>query len=384
MAGDQVAPELLDLVYRAALGQNTWQDILAALERDFPGVRFALWGHDLRSNRNVGLVYHGWDPAFMDAWLDYYSTINAWAPGLGRAPTGVPQYAEQLLPRDELVTTEYYNEWVKPQEDVLTGVGLTMYSDADRFFTISTNVRALDEDRHKAALALLLKDLGPHLARAFALTRVIQQAVAPHEFERAIERIGAPALLLDLRGRVVAQNARARQLLEEQSALCIDASGQLRLHSPEAQQQMNRLLFKVSVADDFRLPDTIALEDSDLSQRLSLRIVPFREAAVEPDPAAVFAAGDRPVMLACIEVEQADPEQRAGQTLIGRFRLSQAECDLALGVCCGEQLGEIADRRQVSIHTVRNQLRSIFFKTGVGSQSQLVALVWRLVRETGR
>ena len=380
MDDGRIAPELLDLVYGAALGQNTWQDILAALERPFPGVRFALWGHDLRSNRNLGLVYQGLDPAFMDPWLDYYSTINAWAPGLGRAPIGVPQYAEQLLPRDELVTTEYYNDWVKPQEDILTGVGLTMYSDADRFFTLSSNISARDEDRHKTALALLLKELGPHLARAFALTRAIQQSIAPQEFETAIELIGTAALLLDSRGRVVAGNAMARLLLDEQSIMEVDALARLRFSSALAQQRMDRLLLRLTGADQSLLSDTIAIEDDVTGGRFSLRIVPFRSAAVETDPGAAFAAPDRPVLLVCIEAELPDPEQRAGRMLVERFRLSPAECDLALGMCRGEQPGEIAERRQVSIHTVRNQLRSIFSKTDVGSQSQLVALVWRLVR----
>ena len=46
----------------------------------------------------------------------------------------------------------------------------------------------------------------------------------------------------------------------------------------------------------------------------------------------------------------------------------------------GKTLAEISETRRTSIHTVRNQLKSLLLKTGTRRQSEVVALVERLRR----
>ena len=375
---DALAPELLDLVYGAALGRNTWQDILAALEREFPGVRFALWGHDLSAHRDPRSADARADFDFMECWIR--CTTGARQAEFSGAPIGALKFAERLLPKEDIPAESGSGEEILP-EDMLTGIGLTMYGDADRFFALSTNVRARDEDLRGLAVGRLLRELGPHLARSFALTRIIQQSIGLREFEAAFEVIGVGALLLDGRGRVLTDNPAARRVLGEHTAVFLDTLGHLRFASALAQRQFERLLLKVGHGDRFRLPDTIVAEDEGRQSHLRLRMVPFRSPSLEPDPAVAFTAPDRPVILVCLEIEEPEPEQRAARLLMQRHRLSRIECELALALCRGEQLSAVAGRREVSIHTVRNQLRSIFLKTGAGSQSRLVALVWRLATE---
>jgi DNA-binding CsgD family transcriptional regulator/PAS domain-containing protein len=375
-----LTPELLELIYGAALGQNSWHDILKRLEREFPGVRFGLWGHDLRANRNIGLVYQGFDPAAMEPWINYYSKINPWAPGLASAPVGAIHFAEQLLSREELLATEYYNDWIRPQEDVLTGVGLTVYSDAERFFALTTNIRARDETKLKEALARALVELGPHLSRAFALTRAVRESISSHQLEAALEVMTAAALLLDGRGRVIFFNSAARSLLARQSGLSIDAGGFLTFSDPTAQLAVSRLLSAMGSADYGSIPSSFDARENEEDEQLRVRLVPFRDAA-EADPAALFSAPRRPAVLAFIEPAEEVVEKRAQRQLLNHFRLSQTESDLALALCRGEKLTDVASRRRVSIHTVRNQLKSVFTKTGVSSQGQLVALVWKLATQ---
>jgi DNA-binding CsgD family transcriptional regulator len=57
------------------------------------------------------------------------------------------------------------------------------------------------------------------------------------------------------------------------------------------------------------------------------------------------------------------------------FGLTNAEASLTCGIARGMSLTEIADTRKISRHTVRNQLKSVFTKTGARSQADLVRLV---------
>jgi DNA-binding CsgD family transcriptional regulator len=69
------------------------------------------------------------------------------------------------------------------------------------------------------------------------------------------------------------------------------------------------------------------------------------------------------------------PQEQILQSVYG---LTHAECRLAISLAAGEDLTAIADNFNVSYHTVRAQLKSIFTKLGVSRQGELVSLLLRL------
>ena len=78
----------------------------------------------------------------------------------------------------------------------------------------------------------------------------------------------------------------------------------------------------------------------------------------------------------------ADPDSRprpAAETLQAVFGLTPAEARLADGLVSGGDLNSEAERLKLSRETVRNQLKSIFAKTGTHRQSDLVAMLSRLL-----
>jgi DNA-binding CsgD family transcriptional regulator len=56
------------------------------------------------------------------------------------------------------------------------------------------------------------------------------------------------------------------------------------------------------------------------------------------------------------------------------FELTAAEARVAALIAEGVQVAEVAETLNISIHTVRTQLKNIFAKTGVGRQNELVRL----------
>ena len=63
------------------------------------------------------------------------------------------------------------------------------------------------------------------------------------------------------------------------------------------------------------------------------------------------------------------------ELLAALFGLSRAEARLALGLLMGRSAAEYARHAGVGMATIRSQLHSIFSKTGVRRQAQLVALL---------
>lgn len=71
-------------------------------------------------------------------------------------------------------------------------------------------------------------------------------------------------------------------------------------------------------------------------------------------------------------------EHAAVQQVSRLFNLTHTEERILAQLAGGADVREAAARHQVSIHTVRNQLKSILHKTGRHSQAQLLALVVRM------
>jgi DNA-binding CsgD family transcriptional regulator len=61
------------------------------------------------------------------------------------------------------------------------------------------------------------------------------------------------------------------------------------------------------------------------------------------------------------------------------FRLTEAEARLATQLALGESLEKVADQFGIAKETARSQLKSIFTKTGVHRQAELVAVLAKLL-----
>jgi len=57
------------------------------------------------------------------------------------------------------------------------------------------------------------------------------------------------------------------------------------------------------------------------------------------------------------------------------YELTRAEARLAAALANGQSLDDVAERFDVSLHTVRSQLKACFRKTGASRQAELVKLV---------
>jgi DNA-binding CsgD family transcriptional regulator len=66
-------------------------------------------------------------------------------------------------------------------------------------------------------------------------------------------------------------------------------------------------------------------------------------------------------------------------TLRAVFDLTTAEARLAVAVASGKDLDTFSTERKLSKQTLRNQLKSIFLKTGTGRQAELAVMLSTLI-----
>jgi DNA-binding CsgD family transcriptional regulator len=71
----------------------------------------------------------------------------------------------------------------------------------------------------------------------------------------------------------------------------------------------------------------------------------------------------------------ARPEIASAQVIQGLFDLTPAEARIARGIAAGKTVEELASDGGLAAGTVRQQLKSVFSKTGVSRQADLVGIL---------
>jgi DNA-binding CsgD family transcriptional regulator len=210
------------------------------------------------------------------------------------------------------------------------------------------------------AVAEQLDELRPHLARAAVLAGRLG-------FERArtavatLEMIGLPAAAVTQAGRVVAANPG---FLGSAPAVHVGAHEQVQFGAATVQQMFLEALARpTSLA---RTGRSIPVAGTAESPPLIAHVLPLRLAGLD-----VFAGAVSILFLTPL-TPQSSPAPEMLQAL---FDLTPAEARITSMLIDGNTVDTISKTHSVSLNTVRTQLKSVFQKTGVDRQVDLVSML---------
>ncbi len=351
---------LVSLTTAAALDARHWQDLTDRLAQRFDGCGLHLIGFDAQGTE-TGFVASGYDPAMTRTYGEYYAGVNAWAPGFLSHEAGKVVRAETMCPDADLVRTEFYNDWIRPQDDIALGGGAVLADGLDGTFVIGGNVpRRMGREKEEEWLSLLSR-LVPHLQASWRIARSLTAA-----------RLGAggtaATLVLDERARILFADDAAAAMLEVGQPLCRRGNRLSGRQDPAVTDWLARLRHVMRAGGTAALPD-LALADWVL-----------RAACLAPDrlgeslPLPLLGCSDH---VASVTIQRRATVQSAPDRLVARLGLTRSEAEVAIALAEGATPIEIAETRGVSLHTVRNQIKSAMWKCGVSRQTQLVALAAR-------
>jgi DNA-binding CsgD family transcriptional regulator len=280
--------------------------------------------------------------------------------------------AEFLLPRSELLHTEYYNDYLRPQK-VESGIGVTLIQDRTRMVALSLMCGARTIERQQPRIDLLQR-LVPHVTRAIQINRQLDAADLRWQLaEASLERLSTAVVLLDEAGQALFLNKNADRILQESDGLRLDGGGRLRA---------------VAAADDVRLARAVAdalacvtgnataaggivsVRRRSGKQAYNVLVSPLRL------PVAAFQYMQRGVA-----VTIGDPHSAlagTGELLANMYRLTAGETRLTLRMAAGDSPKSAAAALDISYETARTVLKRIYSKVGVSRQGELVALFNRL------
>lgn len=281
-----------------------------------------------------------------------------------------------ILSDKELEASDYYRYYLQPV-NLFHILGVDTAEPGGMVARLRFSRRRQDPsfDRHDRAL---LERLTPHLQRATLIYSRLSRTTSERDlYAGAVDQLAVATIILDEQGRLLNTNALAKALLEERSPLVLrDQHLHIggRDHNRALQDALSTVIRaqqrgETSVVRALRVPREGVGSDLGL--------------VIRPIPATEWGEGQGNP---CAAVFISDPDLHEGasqQTLGELFGLTPAEANLAILLSRGLSLAEASESQNISQHTARAQLKSIFAKTGVSRQAELVRLVLKSVASLG-
>ncbi len=359
----------------AVQGSATWQQAVSELKDAINADVCAIAVHYYETGHGRFTHASGVDPDHLASYESRYSRCDVWLrPEERFRIPGTVWMDKHLLTRPQLMESQYYNEWMKPQ-----GLVHHMFGVIERKGkTVVCLVLARKSEKppftenEAACLGVMLRAVGS----AWRMERSARARVAHTGAAwNVLNRLTLGIILLDHGGQIAALNLKALEVLKRGDTLSA-FNGSLSLSLPQENIQLQ------AIVDEFLVPSSEASPESSKALAVSrpdgktpLHLILTR---VNNGTAA---HGNRRNLIA---VFLSDPEQLGTpreEWLQDLYGLTRVESRLAVLMCQGLTPDEIAKKLRISVHTVRAYLKDVFLKMGVNRQA---AMVRRLVDGAGQ
>lgn len=234
---------LIELAHSAGLDQRKWGWFLKELSAAAGGARVQIFSHDLRTGQPLGYHEYGHDPDYLESYKEHFGARNPWIAGFPRLAPGQIVLGSEVLPDDLLVKTEFYNDWIRPQEDIIGSAAAILQIKSNRVTAIAANARKVDRERVEPRLKILFEALVPHLRQALEVSDTLGSLTLENRVLRAgLEPDIAAIFVLNTKGRICYANARGQGMIDRGEMVRIDSNARLRLTDPCANAQLARAL----------------------------------------------------------------------------------------------------------------------------------------------
>jgi DNA-binding CsgD family transcriptional regulator len=355
--------------YDASMDWRLWPPILRQMGDAVRARCCAIASHDYETDTGRLEQLINIDTDYVASYESRYAGRDVWLRQEEhfRSP-GAVWSSQQIVPDDELVATDFYRDWLAPQDLLhhLFGV-LDRRGSVVTYLVFGRSERAGPFNESELAL---LRDLLPKMQRGFRAGQAFRKA-------QNIERVAMEALdampmgivLLSGSGGVVGANLAARRIIDSGEVLSITEGGlwvdwgwrKLRFRDLIPREGGTGRRNRAEEVPAFSVPR------SPGQKPLSILVVPVGEEGkteAEDKPVAIVFVGDpdRPVEI--------DPAR-----ICQIYGLSRAEARVVALLARGYRLDQVAEALGVAYETVRKHLKQVFGKTGTDRQAELVRLL---------
>jgi len=181
-------------------------------------------------------------------------------------------------------------------------------------------------------------------------------------YAAAAELSPLPFLLCDAKAKILASSRGARSLINANKVLEY-RGGRLKLATRSLQLKLTQILAEVISGDAPDPRSSALIVQIPREGKATLTLMASALADRESPPVALF-------------IHEPTYTARISESVLCKlYDLTPAEARVARIMVNGGSTHEIADQNNTSVHTVRNQIKNVFAKTGATRQAELAILL---------
>lgn len=363
---------LIETIYSAVDDESLWPFVLEQIAELTQGYETLMWTAFPGSQAANILCAARMDLAVLVPYAEYYGQVNILAQRCDKLyEDGEVRYSTRAMPDAEFETTEFYNDYFNPNGMFYSwGVRLPL-DDQPRPYLAS--MRPKHQRPFDQTEGALVEKVIPHLQRALGLhLKFTQLRSNANGLEAALDALDHAVFGLDREGKVVLSNRHAERLVQAGDGIKLS----------------NRFLVAADLGDNSRLQSQLAgavatsigggtsaggsllLNRKPGKPPLSLTVTPF----TSPSLARNYGRLTALVFIA----DRAQKPLSRSDALRNLYQLAPTEGRIADALVDGLDVAAISEMAGFTQDTVRFYLKSIFRKTGVNRQSELMKLILRL------
>jgi DNA-binding CsgD family transcriptional regulator len=277
---------------------------------------------------------------------------------------------DQLLPQDELKKSEFYNDFLQPQDRVFLAGGL-IARNQNRAIQVALHRREKVGPYEPEHLVQIRRFI-PHLVRAADMNRRFSElSEIRSATEHSLDQMSVGLILIDEAGTASYSNRAAEEIVSAGSVLDI-RNGKLFANRGEATERLQLLItqcIQTSLGRGEHPGGGLPIVSGGGEQTYYVVVSPLKSSQIE----SALSLGR---VCAAVFIGSAEQTSELSADVLNYlFGLTRAEARLAVELARGYEIKEIAEHLGISPHTARTQLKAVFQKTGTRRQTELVKLL---------
>ncbi len=369
MISSDTALRLIDLIYEAAETPEIWPAFCQKLNAELDATAsFFMRVNPSTADGILCETTDDIDKRFLAQYNSYFELID---PALRHHAAALLNagvtLTQQMCPDNVLERMDYHNEFLR-RLNIFHGIGATLLQEASVYSALSIMRPRRKGPFDKEAVDSLTVLL-PHLQRA---ARLQTQTSLLTGIRKSLDSIPDSVILLDSQARIVMMSAAAERILRQDDGIGIARNGILRQTSPRIDTLSQMVLRTAQTAQGkgFYAGGCLTIERPSGKRPYAVFVSPIHFSHRGPIVA-------QPVTLVSISDPEGTPFV-SSEALARVFGFTPAEAKLAAILATGSELSKACEILSVRKNTGRAHLRSIFAKTGVRRQSELVFQLSRI------
>ncbi len=277
-----------------------------------------------------------------------------------------------MCSRETFENSEFYNDWVLPQEDIIAGGGSILFKEDSRMFIIGGNIRRKDKHLEKHWLEIVSL-ITPHLQNAIEINRVIARG----KLEQAAQAEGmntssTAIFIVNNFGKILFLNSVAQQLVSIGEVAKTGIGSKLEFSNGQASSAFKRIIHSLNLMNRDVSSSFEVFNHRENSQYVC-RTARFDPRDHDTSPYGILICTDHPCVL--LTISKIKKQQVSKSQLSARFGITETEAEVVMQLVGGLSPREISDQREVSIYTIRNQIKSAMSKMNVHRQIDLANVI---------